>query len=83
MTVDVRLPQWGMTMQEATVAEWVASVGDEVAEGQVLVRVETEKVTDSVQAPATGVLVEIVAREGQIVGVGEVLARVEPVERSS
>ena len=70
-------------MQEATVAEWVSTFGDEVTEGQVLVMVETEKVTDSVHAPATGVLVEIVAREGQIVAVGELLARVEPVERRS
>jgi len=75
--VDVTLPKWGMTMQEGTVQEWMRSAGDQVAEGDVIVEVETEKATGEVEAPADGTLAEILVEAGTTVPVGTVIARIE------
>jgi pyruvate/2-oxoglutarate dehydrogenase complex dihydrolipoamide acyltransferase (E2) component len=77
MRVEVRLPQWGMGINEGTVTEWLKSVGDDVTEGEPLVEIETAKATDSLNAPATGVLVEIVAEVDDEVPVGELLCVIE------
>lgn len=77
MRIEVRLPQWGMGLTEGTVLEWVKSVGDEVAEDDPLVEVETAKATEYVRAPAAGALTEIVAGPGTVVPVGELLAVIE------
>lgn len=74
--MDVTLPKWGMTMQEATVTAWVAEIGDEVTEGDIIANVETEKVDAEVEAPATGVLEAILVAAGETVEVGTVLARI-------
>jgi pyruvate/2-oxoglutarate dehydrogenase complex dihydrolipoamide acyltransferase (E2) component len=74
--MDVTLPKWGMTMQEATVTAWVAEIGDEVTEGDIIANVETEKVDAEVEAPATGVLEAILVPAGETVEVGTVLARI-------
>lgn len=76
--MDVLLPKWGMTMQEATVAEWLVAVGDAVTEGQPIVRVETDKVDAEVEAPAAGTIGEILVDAGQDAEVGTVIARIEP-----
>jgi pyruvate/2-oxoglutarate dehydrogenase complex dihydrolipoamide acyltransferase (E2) component len=76
--VDVTLPKWGMTMQEATVAEWLVAVGDAVTEGQPLVRIESDKVEAEVESPGTGTLSEIVVPDGEDAEVGAVIARIEP-----
>ncbi len=74
--MDVTLPKWGMTMQDGTISEWHVSVGDEVKEGDVIATVETEKVDAEVEAPASGVLDEIVVEAGSTVAVGSVIARI-------
>jgi pyruvate/2-oxoglutarate dehydrogenase complex dihydrolipoamide acyltransferase (E2) component len=74
--MDVILPKWGMTMQEGTITKWLASVGDELTEGDVIATVETEKVDTDLEAPATGVLDEIVVEAGTTVEVGAVVARI-------
>jgi pyruvate/2-oxoglutarate dehydrogenase complex dihydrolipoamide acyltransferase (E2) component len=74
--MDIILPKWGMTMQEGTITNWLVSVGDELKEGDVIATVETEKVDTDLEAPATGVLDEIVVEAGTTVGVGSVVARI-------
>ena len=74
--MDVELPKWGMTMQEGTIAEWLVEPGAEVTEGQVIARVETEKVDAELEAPATGVLEQITVPAGKTVAVGTVVARI-------
>jgi pyruvate/2-oxoglutarate dehydrogenase complex dihydrolipoamide acyltransferase (E2) component len=74
--MDVILPKWGMTMQEGTISEWRAKVGDDLEEGDVIATVETEKVDTELEAPATGVLEEILVEAGATVAVGAVLARI-------
>jgi pyruvate/2-oxoglutarate dehydrogenase complex dihydrolipoamide acyltransferase (E2) component len=75
--VDVVLPKWGMTMQEAVVGEWLVAVGDEVTEGQPLVTVESDKVDADVESPGSGVVAEILVPTGETAEVGAVIARLQ------
>ncbi len=76
--MDVTLPKWGMTMQEATISEWLVAVGDAVTEGQPIVRIESDKVEADVESPANGTVSEIVVAEGEDAEVGSVIARITP-----
>lgn len=76
--MDVTLPKWGMTMQEAVISEWLVGVGDTVTEGQAIVRVESDKVDAEVESPGAGRLSEIVVADGETAEVGAVIARLEP-----
>ncbi len=75
--VEVLLPQWGMGMSEGTITAWLKAVGDTVAEDDPLAEIEAEKVSETLEAPATGTLVEIVVPEGDTVEVRTVLAYIE------
>ena len=73
-TVVVPMPHMGVSVEEGTVVEWLKGVGDEVAEGDVICAIATDKVDVEVEAPAAGVLVRILVGEGEDVPVGEPLA---------
>lgn len=75
--VEVLLPQWGMGMTEGTVVTWLKAVGDEVTEDEGLVEVEAEKVEDTVEAPVSGKLVEILVEPEQTVEVRTPIAIIE------
>ncbi len=77
MRTEVLLPKWGMTMQEGTISSWLKAPGDRVVEGDVLATVETEKVTAEIQAPATGVLSEILVPAQQTVATGTLIAYID------
>ena len=78
MSVEVRLPQWGMAMLDAEVVRWLKRVGDRVEEGEPIVEVEAAKVSGSVEAPASGTLAKIVVAEGGTAEVAQLLAVIEP-----
>ena len=80
MAVEVRVPTLGESVTEATVATWFKKPGDAVAVDEMLCELETDKVTVEVPSPAAGVLGEIVAAEGDTVGVDALLATVEEGE---
>jgi len=71
---DVIMPKWGLTMKEGKVARWFKQEGDQVAAGEALLEVETDKITNSVESPATGSLFQIVVPAGETVPVLTVLA---------
>ena len=73
---DITMPQLGETVTEGTVVRWFKQVGDEVALDEALFEVSTDKVDTEVPSPVAGVLSEILANEGDVVEVGQVLARV-------
>ena len=77
MKVEVLLPQWGMGMSEGTITSWLKAVGDTVAEDDPIAEVEAEKVEETLEAPATGTLAEIVVPEGETVEVRTVVAYIE------
>ena len=64
-------------MQEATVTKWHIATGDTVREGDAIAQIETEKVDTDLEAPADGVVAEILVAAGATVPVGELLARIE------
>ncbi len=73
---DVEMPQLGETVTEGTVTRWFKQIGDTVALDEALFEVSTDKVDTEVPSPTAGVLLEILANEGDLVEVGQVLARV-------
>ena len=75
--IDVRVPQHGMTMTEADIAEWLVDVGDDVVEGQAMVDIDTAKALLSIDAPAPGTVAEILAEVGETVPVDAVIARLD------
>jgi 2-oxoglutarate dehydrogenase E2 component (dihydrolipoamide succinyltransferase) len=73
---DIMTPALGESVTEATVARWTKKAGDPVRKDEILVELETDKVSLEVAAPADGVLTEIAADEGATVTPGAVLGRV-------
>ena len=73
---DVMMPQLGETVTDGTITRWFKQVGDEVALDEALFEISTDKVDTEVPSPVAGVLSEILANEGDLVEVGQVLARV-------
>ena len=77
MATEVRVPTLGESVTEATVATWFKKPGDSVAADETLAELETDKVSVEVPAPAAGVLGDLVAQEGDTVGVDALLATIE------
>ncbi len=73
MATEIRVPTLGESVTEATIGKWFKKPGDAVKADEPLVELETDKVTVEVPAPASGVLAEIVAKDGDTVGVGALL----------
>ena len=72
MATEIKVPTLGESVTEATVSKWFKAVGEAV-EADALLELETDKVTMEVNAPAAGVLAEILAEEGAEVEVGALL----------
>jgi pyruvate/2-oxoglutarate dehydrogenase complex dihydrolipoamide acyltransferase (E2) component len=77
MKVSLKLPLFGMNMEQATIVKWHKRAGDRFAKGESLYEVETEKVTSEVEAPCDGLLIEVVAQEEQTVNVGDIVCHIE------
>jgi len=76
MATEIRVPELGESITEATVAQWFKNAGDAVGADEPLVELETDKVTVEVPAPAAGVLSEISVKEGDTVEVGALLGSI-------
>ena len=70
------MPRLSDSMEEGTILRWIKGVGDEVAVGDELVEIETDKANMVYEADSAGTLTEIVAQEGDTLAIGEVIARV-------
>jgi pyruvate dehydrogenase E2 component (dihydrolipoamide acetyltransferase) len=76
MAAEVTMPRLSDSMEEGTILRWLKSVGDEVKRGEELVEIETDKANMTYESSDEGVLVEIVAQEGDTLPIGEVIARI-------
>lgn len=74
---DIIMPKFGLTMEEGTIVEWKVSVGDEVKAGDVLCDVETDKLTNHIEAKEDGKITEILVEEDETVECQTVIARME------
>jgi len=77
MSIEIKVPPLGESVAEGTIARWIKSVGDAVAQDEPVAELETDKVTLEVPAPAAGVLSSIVAEAGATVGIDAVIALME------
>ncbi|HHS1437312.1 TPA: 2-oxoglutarate dehydrogenase complex dihydrolipoyllysine-residue succinyltransferase [Neisseria meningitidis] len=77
MIIDVKVPMLSESVSEGTLLEWKKKVGEAVARDEILIDIETDKVVLEVPSPQAGVLVEIVAQNGETVVADQVLARVD------
>jgi YD repeat-containing protein len=75
--IAIEMPKLGYDMETGTVAAWVKQVGDQVARGDVIAEIETEKSTVEMESTATGRLVEQTLAPGQEVPVGTVIGYLE------
>ena len=80
MASEVKLPRLGQGMESGTIVRWLKSEGDPVEKGEPLYELDTEKVTQEVEAEASGTLLKILVREGEV-AVGKTVAIIgEPGE---
>ncbi len=80
--VNVTMPKWGLTMKHGKVTRWFKKEGEPVTKGEELFEVETEKITNKVEAPGSGILFQIAVPEGTSVPVGTILGIIaEPGEQ--
>jgi pyruvate/2-oxoglutarate dehydrogenase complex dihydrolipoamide acyltransferase (E2) component len=76
MAVEVLFPKIGFSMEEGTLAEWLAKDGASVKEGEPLYALESDKSVQEIEAPASGKL-KIIAAVGEVYKVGDVLGMIE------
>jgi 2-oxoglutarate dehydrogenase E2 component (dihydrolipoamide succinyltransferase) len=77
MATEIRVPTLGESVSEATIGKWLKKAGDAVKADEVLLELETDKVSIEVPSPASGVLSEITVKEGDTVAPGGLLGMIE------
>jgi 2-oxoglutarate dehydrogenase E2 component (dihydrolipoamide succinyltransferase) len=80
MATEIVVPTLGESVTEATVGKWFKKPGDAVKADEALAELETDKVTLEVNAPAAGIISEIIVKEGETVAVGAVLGSIAEAE---
>jgi len=76
MSTNIRIPKLGMSMDEAKLVEWLVPDGAQVVEGAPLYEIETDKATQEVEAPASGILT-IIGEKGETYDVGHLIATID------
>ena len=71
--VAVVVPKWGLEMTEGTVSSWLKQPGDAVTRGEPLIEIESEKIVNSLDAPADGVLRRVLLDAGNVAAVGSLI----------
>src|SRR5919108_1636918 len=76
--VDVVMPQMGVSVSEGTITKWLKHEGEQIEADESLLEISTDKVDTEVPSPASGVVREILAQEGETVAVGTKIAVIGP-----
>jgi pyruvate dehydrogenase E2 component (dihydrolipoyllysine-residue acetyltransferase) len=79
-SVEVVMPQMGVSVSEGTVTKWLKSEGEAIGADEPLLEISTDKVDTEVPSPASGVLGQILVQEGETVAVGTALAVIQPTD---
>ena len=74
MPTPIKMPQLGETVVEGTVSRWLKQPGDRVERQEIVLEISTDKIDTEIPSPAAGTLLEVLAKEGQTVRVGTVIA---------
>lgn len=75
--VEILMPKMGESVMEGTILSWLKNVGDVIEEEESLLEVATDKIDTDIPSPYTGTLTEILAQEGDVIEVGNVIALIE------
>src|SRR5689334_2208964 len=81
--VEVKVPQLSESVTEATMLPWKKNAGDAVAQDEILIELETDKVVLEVPAPSAGAIVEVLKKAGDIVHADEVIAVIDTDAKAS
>ena len=76
MATEIIMPKVDMDQETGTVGEWLKKEGDEVKQGEAILEIETDKVAIEVEAPASGILANILFGEGETVPIATVIATI-------
>src|SRR5712664_1283093 len=76
MPTNIIMPALELAQETGKVLRWLKSPGEAVQKGEPIVEIETDKVTVEIEAPASGVLRDVTAREGDVVPVGKTIAHI-------
>ena len=74
---DLTIPKMGMDTTEVEILKWIVKVGDKVKKGDPVAEIEFEKATTEIESEVSGVIEEILFKEGDIVDVGSVICRIK------
>ncbi len=74
MAETINMPKLGFDMREGTLVRWVKNEGEEIKKGDVLAEIETDKATVEVESPASGVVLKLIASQGDVVPVNAPIA---------
>ena len=73
---ELAMPRLGIAMDEGSIVKWLKTEGEEVERDEVLLVIETDKVEIDIPSPWTGVVVEVLAQEGEVVKILQPIARI-------
>src|SRR3954452_11481542 len=77
-TIDVVMPQMGVSVSEGTITKWLKREGEQVGADEGLLEISTDKVDTEVPSPGAGTVLQILVQEGETVDVGTRLAVIGP-----
>ena len=83
MSIELKVPNVGESIQEVQIGQWLKQEGDRVAHDEAIVELETDKASMEIPAPIDGVISRIVKHDGESVAVGEVIAYLDPAGSAS
>jgi len=83
MAVNLTMPKNGMTMTEGVITRWFKQIGETIKKGEAIVEIVTDKITIELEAPASGVVTQILYPEGSTVPIYEVIAVIEGEKQNS
>ena len=81
MITEIVMPKMGESINEGTILEWRKKVGDTIELDEILLEIGTDKVDSEIPSPCEGVIVEILAKPNDVIEVGKVIAKIDPIRR--
>lgn len=76
MSVEVNMPKFGATMETGEISKWLKAVGDKVEKGEPIAEITTEKITNDVEAPVSGIVESLLFEEGESAEIGAIIATI-------
>ncbi|HBH3639513.1 TPA: 2-oxo acid dehydrogenase subunit E2 [Clostridioides difficile] len=79
MITEIKMPKFGLSMEDGTIGTWLIEEGAVVNKGDELLEIETDKITNTVEAPESGILRKILFEEGEVANCGETICIIADV----